>query len=124
MLLREIISYFMMSIGAIFAIITVIGLIRFPDVYTRIHAAAVVLTISGVFMTIGIAIYVWQFYLSLKILLISLFFLISNPMTTHAIARVSYHKEIDIKKKKSMDDFSQSKIKVTKNEEKPELEEQ
>ena len=124
MLLREIISYFMMSIGAIFAIITVIGLIRFPDVYTRIHAAAVVLTISGVFMTIGIAIYVWQFYLSLKILLISLFFLISNPMATHAIARASYHKEIAVPMQKSMDDFSQSKIKVTENEEKPELEEQ
>lgn len=106
MLLREIFFYFFMITGGIFAAITVIGLIRFPDVYTRIHAAAVVLTISAVFLTIGIAIYVWDFYLSLKILLISLFFLISNPMATHAIARSSYRKKVALPAIRTIDAYS------------------
>ena len=103
---REIIAYIFMGAGAIFAVITAVGLIRFPDVYTRIHAVAVVLTISAVLITVGIAIYVWELYLSLKILLISLFFLISNPMATHSIARASYRRKIALPKEKDVDDYS------------------
>lgn len=105
--IRIIISYVLMITASIFAVITVIGLLRFPDVYIRIHAAAVVLTISAVLLTIGVAIYVWEFYLSLKILLIGLFFLISNPMATHAIARASYQQKIALPHKKSIDEYSE-----------------
>lgn len=107
MVIRIFISYFILIIGALFGIITVIGLIRFPDVYTRIHAASVVLTISAVLITIGVAIYVWEFLLSLKILLIGLFFLISNPMATHSIARSSYQKRIALPRIRSVDEYSQ-----------------
>ncbi|MEJ6950855.1 monovalent cation/H(+) antiporter subunit G [Natronospora cellulosivora (SeqCode)] len=106
MLIREIIAYIFMSIGAIFAIITVIGLIRFPDVYTRIHAAAVVLTISAAFLTFGVAIYVWEFFLSLKIVLIGVFFLIANPMATHSIARASYRTKVAKLKVRTVDEYS------------------
>lgn len=106
MLIREVIAYLFMTAGGIFAVITVIGLFRFPDVYTRIHAAAVVLTISAVLMTVGVAIYVWELFLSLKILIISLFFLASNPMATHAIARSSYKKKIALPKLKTVDEYS------------------
>jgi multicomponent Na+:H+ antiporter subunit G len=92
--LRLLLAYIFLIAGAFFAIVTVIGLLRFPDVYTRIHAAAVVLTISGVLVSIGAAIYVWKFLLSLKLLLIGLFILISNPMAIHAISRASYRKKI------------------------------
>ena len=105
--IREVIAYLFMSAGGIFAIITVIGLIRFPDVYTRIHAAAVVLTISVILVTTGIAIHVWELFLSMKILLIGLFFLISNPMATHAIARSSYQKNIAIPRVMGVDDYSE-----------------
>jgi multicomponent Na+:H+ antiporter subunit G len=105
-MVREIIAYFFMVAGGIFAVITVVGLLRFPDVYTRIHAAAVVLTISAVLLTMGIAIYVWELFLSLKILLISLFFLVSNPMSTHSIARSSYRRKVALPRVKSVDDYS------------------
>jgi multicomponent Na+:H+ antiporter subunit G len=94
MCLRALIAYIFLITGVFFAIVTVIGLLRFPDVYTRIHAGAVVLTISGVLVSIGAAIYVWELFMSLKILLIGLFILISNPMAIHAISRASYRKKI------------------------------
>jgi len=103
---RIIISYILMMGACFFAIVTVVGLFRFPDVYTRIHAAAVVLTISGVLLTFGVSIYVWELFLSLKILLIGLFFLVSNPMATHAIARASYKRKIAIPHKRSVDEYS------------------
>ena len=106
MTLRIIIAYFFMGGAMLFAVTTTVGLIRFPDVYTRIHASAVVLTISAVMLSFGIAIYVWQFYLSLKILLVGLIFLITNPLATHAIARASYRKQIACPEVRSVDDYS------------------
>ncbi|RCW49905.1 MULTISPECIES: monovalent cation/H(+) antiporter subunit G [unclassified Halanaerobium] len=105
MKINIIIAYFLMSTGAIFAVITVLGLLRFPDVYTRIHAGAVVLTISAVLVTLGTAIYVWEFFLSMKVLLIGAFFLFSNPMATHAIARASYSREIALPNEYKIDEY-------------------
>jgi multicomponent Na+:H+ antiporter subunit G len=104
--IRIIFSYILLSGGCFFAVVTVLGLIRFPDVYTRIHASAVALTISAVLTTIGASIYVWQFLLSLKILLIGFFFLISNPMSIHAITRASYRKKIALPAEYNKDDYS------------------
>ncbi len=106
MAIRLIISYIFMGTAMIFAVITTIGLIRFPDVYTRIHASAVVLTISAVMLSIGIAIYVWEFYLSMKILLVGLIFLITNPLAVHAIARASYRRKIACPEVESIDEYS------------------
>ncbi|MFP4021141.1 MAG: monovalent cation/H(+) antiporter subunit G, partial [Halanaerobium sp.] len=96
--IRLIAAYFLMITGSAFAVVTVLGLLRFPDVYTRIHASAVVLTISAVLVTMGTAIYVWEFFLSAKIVLAGIFFLFSNPMATHAIARASYKRQIALPK--------------------------
>jgi multicomponent Na+:H+ antiporter subunit G len=104
--IRLIISYIFMYGAMIFAVITTVGLIRFPDVYTRIHASAVVLTISAVMLSVGIAIYVWEFYLSIKILLVGLIFLITNPLATHAIARASYRRQIACPEVRSVDEYS------------------
>ncbi len=104
--IRLIFSYFLMITGSAFAIVTVLGLLRFPDVYTRIHAGAVVLTISAVLVTMGTAIYVWELFLSAKIVLIGIFFLFSNPMATHAIARASYKREIALPQEYEIDAYS------------------
>ncbi len=106
MIIRLTFAYLLMIMGAFFAIVTVIGLIRFPDVYTRIHAGAVVLTISAVLVCVGSAIYVWDFLLSLKILLVGGFFLFSNPMATHAIAKASYKRGIALPVEKTIDEYS------------------
>ncbi|ACL69960.1 monovalent cation/H(+) antiporter subunit G [Halothermothrix orenii] len=104
--LRVIISYILFGLGGFFGVVTVLGLLRFPDLYTRMHAGAVALTISAVLISVGASIYVWEFYLSLKILLIGFFFLISNPMATHAIARASYRKKIAKPDKYKKDEYS------------------
>lgn len=104
--IRIITAYFFMVSGAIFGLVTVIGLLRFPDVYTRMHAAAVVLTVSGISMAIGSAIYIWELFLSIKILFIGLLFLISNPMATHAIARASYRRKVALPQEIGVDEYA------------------
>ena len=75
-------------IGTAFSVIGIIGFLRLPDVYTRLHATGKVSTFGVVLLFIAAA-----FYISLgwakAILLISLM-LIAGPVVSHAIASAAY----------------------------------
>jgi multicomponent Na+:H+ antiporter subunit G len=86
----EIISTVLLGISGILAIIGSIGLVRFPDFYTRTHAATVVGL--GSFSLAMIAIFIgtlWSAF-SVKILAIIIINLFTNPTATHAIADAAY----------------------------------
>ena len=84
--MRELAGLFFM-IGCFFIVTGVIGILRFPDVFTRIHPAGKAGT-AGIFsIFIGLIIYSGFTLISLRILLIALLMLITNPVATHAIAR-------------------------------------
>lgn len=86
----EIIVQVMLYISGIFAIIGSLGLIRFPDFYTRTHAATMIsvgsisLGLLALILSAG-----WGVY-SLKIFIVIVFNLFTNPTATHAIAEKAY----------------------------------
>lgn len=75
--------------SAFFAIIAVIGLLRLPDVYTRVHAAGktetltalLALTAAGVAIGLDIAL--------VKLVFLLLFLFMTSPTAAHAIARAA-----------------------------------
>ncbi|WP_286976554.1 monovalent cation/H(+) antiporter subunit G [Acetomicrobium sp. UBA5826] len=79
-----------MVVGVFFAMTSALGMIRFPDVYTRIHAGTKALTGGALMTLVGAALYYPAWQVKAKILLIALFFLITNPISSHAIARACY----------------------------------
>ncbi|GAB3048917.1 Na+/H+ antiporter subunit G [Virgibacillus ainsalahensis] len=94
--ISEFIAAFLILIGSVMAVISAIGIIRFPDVYTRSHAAtksstlAVLLTLSGVFL------YFWvvQSFLSVRILLGIIFVFLTAPVSGHLITRAAYRRMV------------------------------
>jgi multicomponent Na+:H+ antiporter subunit G len=80
--------------GVFFFATATIGLLRFPDFYTRMHAAGKGDTL-GAFLTLaGLALYnlhhgfsVDAILISLKILFIAVFIFVANPTATHAITK-------------------------------------
>ena len=76
--------------GSIISIIGAIGLVRFPDIYTRTHAQTVVgvggtcLTLLGVFFQAPLL----SLYSSKSIILI-IFIFLTSPVGSHAIARAA-----------------------------------
>jgi multicomponent Na+:H+ antiporter subunit G len=80
--------------GIFFFTTSTIGLLRFPDFYTRMHATGKGDTL-GAFLTLtGLALYnldhgfsVEAILVSIKILFIALFIFIANPTATHAITK-------------------------------------
>ena len=74
-----------------------VGLIRFPDFYTRMHAAGKGDTLSSALILIGFALLAIHEDVSLdtllvgaKILGISAFIMITSPTSTHALMRAGY----------------------------------
>ena len=68
-----------------------IGILRFPDFYTRMHAAGKGDSFSSLLMLIGLAIYNFhhlsfnEVLVSIKIIFISIFIFLSSPTATHSI---------------------------------------
>ncbi len=92
----EIISMAMIAAGLIFFASTAMGLMRFPDFYTRIHAAGKGDTLSSLLIVLGLAIYNLNHFsgaallVSIKMGLICAFIFISSPTTTHVLMEAGY----------------------------------
>lgn len=94
----EFLAVLVILVGSIFAVISAIGIIRFPDVYTRSHAAtksstlAVLLTLTGVF------IYFWvsEQYFSVRLILGIIFVFLTSPVSGHVTTRAAYRSNVKL----------------------------
>lgn len=83
-------------IGTIFSVTGVIGYIRFPDVYTKLHASAKV-SVFGVVLLLVAAIAWTPLKIGKGLVLISLL-LISGPVISHSLASAAYRIKIPLKR--------------------------
>lgn len=75
-------------VGVVFSTVGVIGLFRFPDVFTRIHSAGKVATLGVAFLILGTIIFMPEIFL--KGLVLIGFLILSAPVSAHAIAIASH----------------------------------
>jgi len=83
-----IIGFFFISMGVVAFLISAIGLLRMPDVYTRMHVGAKSPTVGTLFVIIG-TIFIESAW-ALKLILLAAFILLTNPLSSSVIARASH----------------------------------
>lgn len=76
--------------GLFFFFVGVVGLVRMPDVFTRMHATTKCDTMGAGLIFLGLIIWQGMSYVSLNILLILIFVWLTNPTAAHAIAKSAY----------------------------------
>jgi multicomponent Na+:H+ antiporter subunit G len=81
--------------GTFFSLIGVLGYVRFPDVYTRLHATGKV-GIFGVVLLLLAAV-AWTPLGFSRGLILIFFLLITGPVTTHALASAAYRIGLPLK---------------------------
>jgi multicomponent Na+:H+ antiporter subunit G len=84
----QIIGLIAFWIGLFFCIVGVVGLLRFPDVYSRLHASGKVGTMGLVGLLISAAVLLPE--TGLRALALAIFVIITFPAATHAIASAAY----------------------------------
>jgi multicomponent Na+:H+ antiporter subunit G len=82
-------------LGTIFSILGILGLLRLPDVYTRLHATGKV-SVYGTVLLLIAAISLTPLSLGKGLVLIALL-LLSAPAVAHAIASAAYQAGIPMK---------------------------
>lgn len=77
-------------VGSFFALVAAIGLVRFPDVYSRMHAASKAGTVGSGLMMLALAVIAADLATTLRALAGIVFLLLTAPIAAHLLARASY----------------------------------
>jgi multicomponent Na+:H+ antiporter subunit G len=77
-------------IGAFFALVASIGLLRLPDLYSRMHAASKAGTMGSGLMLIALAIHAGDSGVFARALAGVVFFLLTAPISAHLLAKAAY----------------------------------
>jgi multicomponent Na+:H+ antiporter subunit G len=90
LLIKEIIVMIFLIGGLFFYFVGVLGLIRMPDVFCRMHATTKCDTMGAGLIFIGLIIWQGTTFVSLNIFIILLFIWLTNPTAAHYIAKSEY----------------------------------
>ena len=77
--------------GALLSVIGGIGMHRFPDFYSRVHAAGTTDTLCAALILLGLGLHAGLSLASFKLLLIFAFLLFTSPTASHALANAALH---------------------------------
>lgn len=86
----DILSFLLLLAGGFFVIIGAVGVLRFPDFYTRTHAAGVTDTLGADLVLLGLLLQAPDAMTAIKLVLIFFFILMTSPVATHSVAHAAY----------------------------------
>lgn len=88
--IRTVIAGLLLAAGCFFIFVAALGILRFPDVYSRLHPAGKTDTLGQALVFLGLMVYEGANLTSFKMLCIILFMFLANPVATHALAKAAY----------------------------------
>ena len=75
--------------GGFFCVVGAIGMLRMPDVYTRMHAASVIETLGAGLVLLGLMLQAGLTLVAVKLLMVGVLIFFASPTATHALARAA-----------------------------------
>ena len=103
----EVIAAVLILIGAFFSLLSAVGLLRLPDVYTRSHAASKSTTLGVLCTLVGTLLYflITDGYFSIRLLLGIFFVFLTAPVSAHLICRSAYRSNVQLAEESVQDDL-------------------
>ncbi|TDD22703.1 monovalent cation/H(+) antiporter subunit G [Nonomuraea diastatica] len=89
MILLEILSAVLLAAGALFIVSGAVGLLRFPDFYTRIHATGITDSAGAGLILLGLLLRTTTWEAGVRLLIIMLFLVVTGPTATHLLAHAA-----------------------------------
>lgn len=86
----DLLSWALLIGGSFFCVTGAIGLLRLPDFYARLHGAGIIDTLGAGLILIGLMLQAGLSLLTVKLLFVLFFILITSPTATHAIAHAAH----------------------------------
>ncbi|UTW44216.1 monovalent cation/H(+) antiporter subunit G [bacterium SCSIO 12696] len=91
MFILDIVSSILLIAGVFFGFSGAVGLFKFPDFFTRVHAASVTDSIAAILVISGLLLQTSFDLNTAKLVFILLFLMITSPTASHALAKSARH---------------------------------
>lgn len=85
----DVLSWVLLGAGSLFVVTSGIGLLRMPDVFSRLHPSGLTDTMGAGLVLIGLMLQAGWSLVTMKLLLILLFLFFTSPTATHALAHAA-----------------------------------
>ncbi len=88
--MTEIIISVLLLLAAVVIVLASIGILRMPDLPTRMHATTKSGVLAIILIMVAVGIYFWRVDIMARVLAIIFFTLVTAPIAAHAIGRAGY----------------------------------
>ncbi|MET3613325.1 multicomponent Na+:H+ antiporter subunit G [Rhizobium aquaticum] len=92
--------------GALFAVLAALGLLRLPDVYTRMHAASKAGTVGSGLLLIAAGLGSQDPAIFIRALAGFIFFILTAPVSAHLLARAAHLAHVPLDPSSIRDDYA------------------
>lgn len=93
--LITVLSWLCLVTGGFLGITGAVGLFRFPDFYTRLHAASITDTLCVVLIVLGLILQADSLSMIIKLVLVILVLTYTSPTSAYALAKSARHSELE-----------------------------
>lgn len=95
----------LMSIGSLFMLLAAVGVLRLPDLFTRMQASTKSSTLGAACILLAVAVHFGRLGITTQAVLVIAFFFLTTPVAAHMIARAAYMSGVPLWEKTVMDDL-------------------
>ena len=90
----EVASWILILLGSFFTLTGAIGLVRMPEIFTRMHAASVIDTLGVGSLIFGMCLQAGFGLVTVKLIFLMLLLVFTAPVVTHALAQACLHEGV------------------------------
>lgn len=93
------------TFGCLWALIAALGIVLFPDLLTRMHAASKAATLGAACILVAVAVHFAETGVTMRVILTSGFLFLTAPVAAHVIGRAGYFSGIDLSRDTVIDEL-------------------
>ena len=103
--MKELITIAFLLIGAIFMFLAALGILKMPDLFTRMQAVTKASTLGITFLIMAVAVHFADLGITTRAVLVIVFFFLTTPVAAHVIGRAAYFEGVPLWENTIMDDL-------------------
>lgn len=85
----DVLATLAIAIGLFFLLVGAVGMLRLPDLFSRLHVTGVLDTLAVPMILVGVALHLGPRLVSLKLVLATVFLAVTSPLVGHLLARAA-----------------------------------